>query len=178
MYTSLALEKAMVENGIDVDFRATGQCGVLIAGKGLAIDCVVADFISGAAETLSPDNLAEHWDIIEGLGSLSHPAFAGVSLGLLHGSQPDALVICHALGRSSMRGLKARALPTLKHTIELNLAAASVTNPQVKIAGITINTSSVSKQEADTACRNLSQELGLPVVDPLRHGVQTIVDNL
>ena len=77
-----------------------------------------------------------------------------------------------------MRGLKARALPTLKHTIELNLAAASVTNPQVKIAGITINTSSVSKQEADTICRNLSQELGLPVVDPLRHGVQTIVDNL
>ena len=178
MYTSLALENAMRENGMNVDFRATGQCGVLIAGKGLAIDCVVADFISGAAETLSPDNTADHWDIIEGQGSLSHPAFAGVSLGLLHGSQPDALVICHALGRTTMRGITNRPLPTLKHTIELNLAAASSTNPNVKVAGITINTSSVSETEASDICRNLSHELGLPVVDPLRHGVQSVVDNL
>lgn len=178
MYTSLALENAMRENGMNVDFRATGQCGVLIAGKGLAIDCVVADFISGAAETLSPDNTADHWDIIEGQGSLSHPAFAGVSLGLLHGSQPDALVICHALGRTTMRGITNRPLPTLKHTIELNLAAASITNPNVKVAGITINTSSVSETEASDICRNLSHELGLPVVDPLRHGVQSVVDNL
>jgi len=178
MYTSLALENAMRENGMNVDFRATGQCGVLIAGKGLAIDCVVADFISGAAETLSPDNTADHWDIIEGQGSLSHPAFSGVSLGLLHGSQPDALVICHALGRTTMRGITNRPLPTLKHTIELNLAAASITNPNVKVAGITINTSSVSETEASDICRNLSHELGLPVVDPLRHGVQSVVDNL
>ncbi|MFY8351253.1 N-acetyltransferase DgcN [Pseudoalteromonas sp. SSM20] len=178
MYTSLALESAMRESGMNVDFRATGQCGVLIAGKGLAIDCVVADFISGAAETLSPDNVVDHWDIIEGQGSLSHPAFAGVSLGLLHGSQPDAIVVCHALGRTTMRGITNRPLPTLKHTIELNLAAASITNPNVKIAGITINTSSVSETEANDICRNLSHELGLPVVDPLRHGVQSIVDNL
>ncbi|WP_372770729.1 N-acetyltransferase DgcN [Pseudoalteromonas sp.] len=178
MYTSLALENAMREIGMNVDFRATGQCGVLIAGKGLAIDCVVADFISGAAETLSPDNTEGHWDIIEGQGSLSHPAFAGVSLGLLHGSQPDAIVVCHALGRTTMRGIADRPLPTLKHTIELNLAAASITNPNVKVAGITINTSSVSETEANDICRNLSHELGLPVVDPLRHGVQSIVDNL
>lgn len=178
MYTSLALEKEMQKQGFAVDFRATGQCGVLIAGNGLAIDCVVADFISGAAETLSPDNHAAHWDIIEGQGSLSHPAFAGVSLGLLHGSQPDALVICHALSRDSMRGIKNRPLPTLKQTIELNLAAASLTNPNVKVVGVAINTSSVSDNEARDICRNLAQQLGLPVVDPMRHGVASIVENL
>ncbi len=113
MYTSLALEKEMKAQQLDVDFRATGQCGILIKGKGVAIDCVISDFISGATESLSPDNRGEHWDIIEGQGSLSHPAFAGVSLGLLHGSQPDALVICHALNRSHMRGLPNSQFPRL-----------------------------------------------------------------
>jgi uncharacterized NAD-dependent epimerase/dehydratase family protein len=178
MYSSLALEKEMHAQGIDATFRATGQCGILIAGQGVAIDCVVSDFIAGAAEQISPENNAEHWDIVEGQGSLSHPAFAGVSLGLLHGSQPDALVICHALNRNHMRGLPHTDFPSLEETIKLNMQAAKLTNPKVKIAGITVNTSSVSEAEGSKVCAQLSEQLGLPCVDPVRHGTAAIVANL
>ncbi|WP_062567849.1 N-acetyltransferase DgcN [Pseudoalteromonas arabiensis] len=178
MYTSLSLEKAMKEQNIDVDFRATGQCGILISGSGVAIDCVIADFISGAAESLSPDADETHWDIIEGQGSLSHPAFAGVSLGLLHGSQPDALVICHALNRTHMRGLLHTSFPSIETTIELNIAAAKLTNPDVQVVGISVNTSSVSIEQGNEICERLSQTFGVPCVDPLRDGVDSIVANL
>ncbi len=178
MYTSLALEKEMRAQQLDADFRATGQCGILIKGKGVAIDCVVSDFISGATESLSPDNSCSHWDIIEGQGSLSHPAFAGVSLGLLHGSQPDAIVICHALNRSHMRGLPNSQLPSVADTISLNLQAARLTNPNVFVAGIAVNTSSVTIEEGQKICRAIAQEFNLACVDPLRDGVASIVNNL
>ncbi|OKY26220.1 MULTISPECIES: N-acetyltransferase DgcN [Thalassotalea] len=178
MYTSLSLEKSMKSQGVSVDFRATGQCGILIAGQGLAIDCIVSDFISGATETLSPNNQADHWDIIEGQGSLSHPAFAGVSIGLLHGSQPDALVICHALNRTHMRGLPHTDFPSIAETIELNLTAAKLTNPNVKVVGIAVNTSSVSIEEGKAYCKRLSEEFSLPCVDPVRDGTDAIVNPL
>lgn len=178
MYTSLSLEKSMKKLGFDVDFRATGQCGILIAGQGIAIDCVISDFLSGATESLSPNNSAEHWDIIEGQGSLSHPAFAGVSLGLLHGSQPDALVICHDLNRSHMRGLPQSQFPSVEATIALNLQAAKLTNPNVKVVGITVNTSSVSVEEGQRICAQLGKQFSLPCVDPLRDGTDSIVSTL
>jgi uncharacterized NAD-dependent epimerase/dehydratase family protein len=178
MYTSLSLEKSMKKLGFDVDFRATGQCGILIAGQGIAIDCVISDFLSGATESLSPNNSAEHWDIIEGQGSLSHPAFAGVSLGLLHGSQPDALVICHDLNRSHMRGLPQSQFPSVDATIALNLQAAKLTNPNVKVVGITVNTSSVSVEEGQRICAQLSEQFSLPCADPLRDGTDSIVSTL
>lgn len=177
MYTALALEKAM-KTDHSVSFKATGQSGILIAGEGIAIDCVVSDFISGAVESLSPDTAPGHWDIIEGQGSLFHPAFAGVSLGLLHGSQPDALVLCHVEGRESMRGLKGRALPSLEDTVTANLQAARTTNPDVKFVGVSINSSALDENEATARCKAYEQALGLPVVDPFRHGIQPIVDNL
>jgi uncharacterized NAD-dependent epimerase/dehydratase family protein len=178
MYTSLSLEKSMKKLNFDVDFRATGQCGILIAGQGVAIDCVIADFLSGATESLSPNNKPEHWDIIEGQGSLSHPAFAGVSLGLLHGSQPDALVICHDLNRSHMRGLPNSQFPSIEKTIALNLQAAQLTNPNAKVVGITVNTSSVSIEEGKHICAQLSEQFSLPCVDPLRDGTDSIVSTL
>lgn len=178
MYSSLSLEKSMKKLNFDVDFRATGQCGILIAGKGVAIDCVISDFLSGATESLSPNNHPEHWDIIEGQGSLSHPAFAGVSLGLLHGSQPDALVICHDLNRTHMRGLPSSQFPSIATTISLNLQAARLTNPDVKVVGITVNTSSVSIEEGKRICQQLSEEFSLPCVDPLRDGTDNIIKTL
>lgn len=178
MYTSLSLEKSMKKLGFDVDFRATGQCGILIAGQGVAIDCVISDFLSGATESLSPNNSAEHWDIIEGQGSLSHPAFAGVSLGLLHGSQPDALVVCHDLNRSHMRGLPDSQFPSIENTIALNVQAAKLTNPNAKVVGITVNTSSVSVDEGQRICAQLSEQFSLPCVDPLRDGTDSIVRTL
>lgn len=178
MYTSLSLEKSMKKLSFDVDFRATGQCGILIAGQGVAIDCVISDFLSGATESLSPNNNSEHWDIIEGQGSLSHPAFAGVSLGLLHGSQPDALVVCHDLNRSHMRGLPDSQFPSIETTIALNLQAAKLTNPNAKVVGITVNTSSVSVEEGQRICAQLSEQFSLPCVDPLRDGTDSIVKTL
>ncbi len=101
-YTALALTQALQAQGAKATFRATGQTGIMIAGAGVAIDAVIADFIAGAAETLSPDNAPDHWDVIEGQGALFHPAYAGVTLGLLHGSQPDALVLCHDPSRTTI----------------------------------------------------------------------------
>lgn len=178
MYTSLSLVAEMKKRHMDVSFQATGQCGILISGDGVAIDCVVADFISGAAESLSPDASELHWDVIEGQGSLSHPAFAGVSLGLLHGSQPDALVICHALGRTHMRGLPHQPFPSVADTINKNLDAARLTNAEAYIAGIAVNTSAVSESEALEICLALSDEFSVPCVDPLRHGTGPIIEGL
>lgn len=178
MYTSLSLTKAMLQAGMNATFRATGQSGILVCGSGVAIDCVISDFIAGATETLSPDNDTHHWDIIEGQGSLSHAAFAGVSLGLLHGSQPDALVVCHALGRDHMRGLKHYALPSIEQTIELNLSHAKLTNPKAKVIGVAVNTSLVDAQQALLACEQISQRIGLPCVDPIRHGVAQLIERL
>ncbi|MEP4890856.1 MAG: N-acetyltransferase DgcN [Aliiglaciecola sp.] len=178
MYTTLSLTNEIQRRQVPATFRATGQSGVLVSGDGVAIDCVIADFISGAAESLSPENSSEHWDIIEGQGSLSHPAFAGVSLGLLHGSQPDSLVVCHALGREHMRGLPLQPLPTIEQTINLNLAHAKLTNAQARVVGIAINTSSVDAEQALQICQSISQQTGLPCSDPIRHGVTSIVDNL
>jgi uncharacterized NAD-dependent epimerase/dehydratase family protein len=178
MYSSLSIERSMQKFKFDVDFRATGQCGILIAGQGVAVDCVISDFISGATESLSPNNSAEHWDVIEGQGSLSHPAFAGVSLGLLHGSQPDALVICHDLNRSHMRGLPESQFPSIETTITLNLQAARLNNPRVKVVGIAVNTSSVSVEEGLAICAALSKQFHLPCIDPLRDGADSIVATL
>ncbi len=178
MYTSLAIEKEMRDRGIDADFRATGQTGILITGAGVSADCVVADFIAGAIETITPANDAAHWDVIEGQGSLFHASYAGVTTGLIHGSQPDALVLCHEPTRTHMRGLPEYSLPDLKVCMERNIATASVTNPEVKFVGVSINTSGMSEAEALAYMDKVETELGLPVVDPFRQGVARIVDKL
>ncbi len=178
MYTALAMEKEMRARGMKADFRATGQTGILIAGDGVSVDAVVADFISGAVEAITPDNDPDHWDLVEGQGSLFHASYAGVSLGLLHGAQPDALVLCHEPTRSHMRGLPHYSLPSLRDCLEANLAAARLTNPDVRFVGVAVNTSALADEEARTYLEGVEAELGLPAVDPFRHGVAPIVDNL
>lgn len=178
MYTTLALEKEMKKRGLKADFRATGQTGIFIAGSGVSIDAVVSDFVSGAVEWLSPDNDPDHWDLIEGQGSLFHASFAGVSLGLLHGAAPDALIMCHEPTRKHMRGLPHYPLPDIKTCIETNLQLARLTNPEVKMAGIAINTSKLSDNEAKSYLAKLESEFGLPTVDPVRTGVARLVDKL
>jgi uncharacterized NAD-dependent epimerase/dehydratase family protein len=178
MYTTLALEQEMHERGLKADFRATGQTGILIAGAGVPVDAVVADFISGSVEWLSPARHDGGWDLIEGQGSLFHPSFAGVSLGLLHGAQPDAIVLCHEAGRKDIRGLPGRALPRLADCLEANLTAARLTNPEVRVVGVALNTSRLTADEAQRACARESAALGLPCQDPIRHGVAALVDRL
>ena len=168
----------MKARGMNADFRATGQTGIFIAGDGVSVDAVVADSISGASETLSPDNDPGHWDLVEGQGSLFHASFAGVSLGLLHGSQPDAMVLCHALDRSHMRGLPGVALPDLKECIALNEATARLTNPAAKVTGVSVNTAGMDEDAAVAALAAIETETGLPTVDAFRHGAGRLVDAL
>jgi uncharacterized NAD-dependent epimerase/dehydratase family protein len=177
-YTALAIEREMRARGWNADFRATGQTGIMIAGEGVAIDAVVADFIAGAVEWLAPANDPAHWDVIEGQGSLFHPAFAGVSLGLLHGAQPDALVLCHEPTRRHGRGLPRQKLPTIGDCIELNLRCAALTNPNVRLVGISVHTGLLPPDERGSYLARLAREFGLPAVDPLATGVGAIVDRL
>jgi uncharacterized NAD-dependent epimerase/dehydratase family protein len=176
-YTVLALERAMRERGLDADFRATGQTGVFISGRGVAIDAVVADFISGAVEWLSPAAPETHWDLIEGQGSLFHPSFAGVSLGLLHGAQADAFVVCHEPTRRTMRGV-AHALPTIAEVIALTLRCGRLTNPGIRPVGIALNTLALGEDEARALLAATARNHDLPATDPLRFGVDAIVDRL
>lgn len=176
-YTALALEAAMRNAGMDADFRATGQTGILIAGEGVAIDAVVADFISGAAEWLSPDADAQHWDVVEGQGSLFHPSFAGVSAGLLHGTQPDAFVVCHEPTRKTMRNVAA-PLPTVEQVISLTCQMGAMVNPDIRCIGVAINTAQLTESAARNLLDDYQQALDLPVSDPVRFGVDNIVHAL
>ena len=169
-YTALAIARAFAERGVDVDVRATGQTGIMIAGGGLPMDAVVSDFEAGAAEMLSPDAAPDHWDVIEGQGSLFHPAFAAVSLGLLHGSQPDVIVVCHEPGRREILGMPGYKLPSLEETIELNLRLGSRTNPAIRCGGVSLNTSRLDEAEATRLLAEEEERLGLPVADPIRGG--------
>ena len=172
-YTALAIERAMQSNQIDASFKATGQTGILIAESGIAIDAIVSDFISGAVEWLSPDNDNNHWDIIEGQGSLFHPSFAGVSLGLLHGSQPDAFVVCHEPTRTNMRGVDT-PLPSIREVIDLTIQNGKLTNKQIQCIGIALNTSNCQSEASDHKDR-LSKEYGLPCLDPLQDSLDPFI---
>ncbi|MDV3479719.1 MULTISPECIES: N-acetyltransferase DgcN [Sphingobium] len=178
MYTTLCLARALSARGVPADFRATGQTGILIAGDGVPLDAVVADFISGAIEQISPDRHDGGWDLIEGQGSLFHPSFAGVSTGLLHGAQPDALVLCHDPMRQSMRGLPHYTPPGLSDCLEANLRTARLTNPNVRVVGIALNTSAMVEADALALCARIGDEFGLPCSDPYRMGVESILDRL
>ncbi len=175
-YTALAIEREMRRRGLKAEFCATGQTGVFIAERGVAIDAVIADFISGAVEWLSPANEPDHWDIIEGQGSLFHAAFAGVSLGLLHGAQPDALVLCHEPTRRHMRGLPHAPLPTIEACLETNVDLAKLTNPDCRFVGIAVNTQALARREAENYLRTLEDRIALPCTDPIADGVDAIVD--
>jgi uncharacterized NAD-dependent epimerase/dehydratase family protein len=174
-YTALAIAKTMVAMGLKADFRATGQTGILLSGNGVAVDAVIADFVSGAAESLSPANSPDHWDIIEGQGSLFHPAYAGVTLGLLHGSQPDALVLCHNPTRKSLNGFPHVPLVSLDQAVATYLSAARLTNPTAQFVGVAMNTSALSLAEAEKVMKDTSHSLGLSCIDPMRTGVESIV---
>lgn len=177
-YTALALDRALKNAGLNSTYRATGQTGIMIAGQGIPIDSVVADFISGAAEVLSPDNEPDHIDVIEGQGSIFHPGFSGVALGLLHGSQPDGFVVCHDPLRKTVTGWPHYALPALAETIETHIRLGCRTNPHIRCVGVSVNTSKLPPGDRETYLQRLESETGLPCVDPLIDGCGAIVEHL
>jgi uncharacterized NAD-dependent epimerase/dehydratase family protein len=177
-YTALAIAQGLNDAGVAATFRATGQTGIMISGEGVAIDAVVADFLAGAAEALSPDNFDQHWDVIEGQGALFHPAYAAVTLGLIHGSQPDAIVLCHDPLRDTIYGYPDYPLPDLATAIEHYLLAGRLTNGDIRCVGISLNTSKMTQKQADQLCADYSSRLGLPAFDPVRHGVTGLIERL
>lgn len=177
-YTALSIAREMQARGIKADFRATGQTGIMIAGGGVPIDAVVSDFVSGAAEVLSPDNDVDHWDIIEGQGSLFHPGYAAVTLGLMHGSQPDAFVVCHEAGRTMIEAFPDYSLPTIPRLIERTIDAGQLTNSAIRCVGISINTSGLTRDERAIYLDRVAAESGLPCIDPVATGVGPLVDHI
>jgi len=178
MYTALALERDMRARGMKATFRATGQTGILITGDGVPLDAVIADFMAGAVEVLTPDNDDDHWDLIEGQGSLFHVSYSGVTMALIHGGQPDALVLCHEPTRTHMRGLAHYPVPSMEELRPLALQLAHVANPGCQVIGCAVNTAALSEDEADAYLSETEARLGLPCVDPFRHGADRLIDAL
>jgi uncharacterized NAD-dependent epimerase/dehydratase family protein len=176
MYTALCMDKEMQARGLKSSFRATGQTGILITGDGVPLDAVIADFMAGAVEWLTPDNDADHWDLIEGQGSLFHVSYSGVTLALIHGGQPDALVICHEPTRKHMRGLPEYSLPSIEAVRDMALALARVANPACVAIGVSINTQAMSEADAKAYLADVEQRTGLPATDPFRFGAGKLVD--
>ena len=177
-YTALAIEREMKARGLKVDFRATGQTGIMISGSGIPVDAVVADFVSGAAEMVSPSNDTDHWDVIEGQGSVFHPGYSAVSVGLLVGSQPDAFVVCTEAGRTHIKGWPSFELPSIEAVIQRTLDIGAQVNPSIRCVGISVNTSMLSELERAEYLAQLSSDYGLPAVDPIALGVGPLVDLL
>ena len=177
-YTALALDRELRARGRASDFRATGQTGIMIAGQGLPIDAVVSDFVTGAAEVLSPDNAPGHWDLVEGQGAIFHPGYLQVTVGLLVGSQPDAFVVCHDPLRRTIAGWPEFPLPTIGEVIERTVAVGRLTNPAIRCVGVALNTSKIPAGERGAVLARYAAETRLPVVDPLIDGVGPIVERL
>jgi len=178
MYTAIAMEREMLQRGQKAAFRATGQTGILITGDGVPLDAVVADFMAGAVEYLTPDNDPDHWDLIEGQGSLFHVSYSGVTMALIHGGQPDALILCHEPTRAHMRGLPDYQQPSLETLRDTALTLARVSNPNCVVVAISVNTQHLGEAEALAYLASVEAEMGLPCVDPFRQGAARLVDAL
>lgn len=178
MYTAMAMEKCLRERERKATFRATGQTGILITGNGIPLDAVVADFMAGAVEWLTPDNDDDHWDLIEGQGSLFHASYSGVTMALVHGGAPDALILCHEPTRTHMRGLPDYALPSLELLRDTALVLARFVNPDCQVVGVSVNTAALDESAARQVLDEIEQRMQLPTVDPFRHGADRLVDAL
>lgn len=177
-YTALAIHRALGNAGVNTTFRASGQTGILISGAGIPLDAIVSDFVSGAAEALSPNNKEDHWDVIEGQGSLYHPGYAAVTLGLLHGSQADALVLCHEHGRETIDEYPGYPIADLAEYLSLYIGVARLTNPNVRWAGLSINTSSVAPERRQGVLADYEDRFKLPCIDPLHSDMNPLLARL
>lgn len=178
MYTALCMDAEMKKRGMKSTFRATGQTGILITGDGVPLDAVIADFMAGSVEYLTPDNEDDHWDHIEGQGSLFHVSFSGVTMALIHGGQPDALILAHEPTRAHMRGLPEYQQPSLTALRDTALNLARVANPACQVVGISVNTQHMPDDAARAYLASLETEMGLPATDPFRYGAGKLVDAL
>ncbi len=176
MTTQLQVRQAVRQRGHRVAFGATGQTGILIEGRGIAVDAVIADFIAGAAEQLTVD-AAEHGEIVlvEGQGSIVHPAYSGVTLGLMHGSLPHAMLLCAQPSRTTIHRNPWVPVPSLSELIRLHEQLAEPLRP-APVIGVALNTFDLSDIEAREAIERARGETGLPVTDPVRFSTAPLAD--
>lgn len=174
--TAIELAAAARAKGVNAEFIATGQTGIMIAGKGIAVDRVIADFVAGAAEKLVCDaDPSSEVVVVEGQGSLWHPAYSGVTLALLHGSAPEVLVLCHQAGRSAIEEPPYTKLPSLTEMIRTYESLASFVRP-ARVACVSLNCKGLSESDADAAIAVVERETGLPAADVNRGGADRLWD--
>ncbi len=178
MTATMALRDAALAAGIDVGVVATGQTGVMVTGTGVVIDRVIADFAAGAVEAAVAAATTE-FDLVlvEGQGSIIHPAYSGVTMALLHGTRPDAMVLSHSAGRSHIRGYPEVAIPPLETLVELYESLAEPVRPAKVVAGV-LNTHGLDAEAADSAIASMTHATGVPVTDPVRSDPSPIIDSL
>lgn len=174
MVTALMLTRSARAQGHDARFVATGQTGIMIAGKGVAIDAVVSDFAAGAVEQLVLDESDGDVCFIEGQGAIGHPGFSGVTLAIVHGACPDAMVLVHHAGRTHHRTEGAGPLPPLRAQWEAYEAAAGLLHP-ARIVSVALNSHGVSRSVVRSQARSIEAEFGVPAVDPLRDGCDALL---
>ena len=174
---AIELDRAARARGLKSAFVPTGQTGIAIAGWGIAVDAVVADFLAGAAEWLVVEGARRGGEVlfVEGQGALVHPAYSGVTMGLLHGSAPHALVLCHRAGAEVVEGYPDHPLPPLAELVELHERASLPLRP-ARVAGIALNTHGLSDEDARAAAAAARAETGLPADDPVRFGGDLLLD--
>jgi uncharacterized NAD-dependent epimerase/dehydratase family protein len=177
MTVALELDREALGRGLASEFVPTGQTGIAIAGWGIAVDAVVSDFLAGAAERLVVEGHARGGDLlwVEGQGSLTHPAYSGVTLGLMHGSAPHALVLCHLAGQRFVDDNPAFGMPTLLELVELHERNALLARP-APVAAIALNTRALPEEEARIAVEAAEAETGLAADDPVRFGAAKLLD--
>jgi len=175
MVATVEIEKELISRGLDAKFVATGQTGIMISGAGAPIDCVVSDFVNGAAEDLVVDNEQHDYVLVEGQGSISHPAFSAVTAGLLHGCAPQGLIFCYEAGRTQVKGLKEVAIAPLEDQIAALMAMANLRHP-CRVIGICINTRTLTPEQADQEVAMAEARFHLPACDVYRHGAGKLAD--
>lgn len=174
MVTTLELQAALQDAGHDAKFVATGQTGIMIAGAGVPIDCVVADFVNGAAEQLCVQHEQHEITLIEGQGSISHPAFSAVTLGLLHGCAPDGLIFCYEAGRDLVKGLDDVSIPAMEDQIAAYRTLANLRH-RCRFIGIAVNTRTLTPDQAEAEIERVENHFGLPACDVYRSGPDKLV---
>src|SRR5713226_5888444 len=181
MTVALELDREAQRRGLNSAFVATGQTGIMISGTGLPVDRIISDFVAGMVEQMVLDFTDTHdWVFVEGQGALNHPGYSPVTLGLIHGSMPDAMIFCHIAGETAIEGYTYCSLPSLKRMIEFNEDTVSWVRPErpCKVAGLSIVTLGLSDEKARDAIKQAEDETGLPATDPLRFGVGMLMDTL
>lgn len=175
MLAALEISRGLERRGVDSKFVATGQTGIMVEGDGIPVDCVVSDFVNGACEKLVRQNLSREVMIVEGQATITHPRFSAVSLGLLHGVNPHAMIYVYEAGRETIRGMDYLPLPSHRSVIDAYEHMAAFGHP-AKVIAIAMNSRKVTAEEAEAERERMRAEFGLPIADPIRHGPDELVD--